>query len=124
MEQSQVRLTVFYDGSCPRCIKDRQRYEAMVGEAGSDICWLDITGREDELQRLGIDPYRALTELHVQDQHHRVYSELDAYILLMNRVAALKLVAWFIGLPGIRPLLSKLYRWSVQRRLKRQGRLD
>ncbi|OMH25591.1 thiol-disulfide oxidoreductase DCC family protein [Motiliproteus sp. MSK22-1] len=124
MKRSEEKLTVFYDGSCPRCIRDRERYSALAGKSRSDICWLDINGRDEELQKLGIDPKRALLELHVQAPGERIYSELDAYILLMNRVPVLKGLAWFVGLPVVQPILSRLYRWSVVRRLKKQGRLE
>jgi predicted DCC family thiol-disulfide oxidoreductase YuxK len=122
MPRSKGRLTVFYDGSCPGCIKDRKRYERLAGDSGDAVEWLDITGRDDELKRQGIDPERALRELHVKDEQGRIHSELDAYILLMSRVKLLKPLAWLIGLPGIRPCLSWLYRAWVGRRLRREGR--
>jgi predicted DCC family thiol-disulfide oxidoreductase YuxK len=86
------------------------------------VCWFDITGQDEPLRALGLDPHRALTELHVLDEHRQIRSELDAYILLMERVPRLKPLAWFIGWPWIRPWLARLYRWSVARRLRRSGR--
>jgi len=62
-------------------------------------------------------------ELHVEDADGRVYREMDAYILLMSRVLLLKPLAWILGLPGIRGLLSWLYRRWVRQRLVREGRL-
>jgi predicted DCC family thiol-disulfide oxidoreductase YuxK len=117
----QNKVTVYYDGACPKCVRDRRNYEKLSGKAGEDICWFDITGREDHLQKLGIDPRKALTELHVQDASGRLHSELDAYILLMRKVPALRPLAWMIGLPVIRPLLARLYHWQVSRRLKKRG---
>lgn len=123
MNQSTHKITVYYDGACPSCIKDRQEYERLAGDGGKDVCWFDITGQDAHLRDIGIDPHKAMTELHVSDEHQQVFSELDAYILLMDRVPKLKPVAWLIGLPVIRPLLSSLYRWMVNRRLKKSGRL-
>lgn len=116
------QLVVFYDGSCEGCIKDRARYERWAGTGGDDIYWFDITGREEVLLSLGISPYKALRELHVQTADGEVRSELDAYILLMQRVPRLKPLAWLIGLPLVRPCLSWIYRTWVQLRLERQGR--
>ena len=116
-------VTVFYDGACPRCVKDRADYERMAGEGGRDVAWCDITGRDDELRDEGIDPGAALRELHVRAPDGRVLRELDAYILLMSRVPRLRPLAWLIGVPGIRQLASRAYRWSVERRLRREGRL-
>ena len=87
------------------------------------MIWIDITGKDDALRECGIDPHKALTELHIQDENLKILSELDAYIVLMGKVSILKPLAWFIGLPMIRPLLSRIYHWQVNRRLRRDKRL-
>jgi len=116
------RLKVYYDGACPRCRQDRRRYENLAGARADEVEWVDITGKDKALRQIGIDPGAALRELHVQDAEGAIHRELDAYILLMSRVPLLMPLAWVLGLPVIRPLLSRLYRWSVLRRLRRQGR--
>jgi len=118
-----VVITVFYDGACEKCIRDREKYEAMAGESGRDVQWFDITGKDDELKALDIDPRLALTELHVRAPDGRILSEIDAYILLMSRVPRLKPIAWLIALPLIRPLCAYLYHSMVTRRLRREERL-
>lgn len=122
MKDDPERLTVYYDGACPRCVRDRQQYESLAGEAADTVCWVDITGRDEALRTQGIDPGLALRELHVADARGRIHRELDAYILLMSRVPLLRPLAWLIGLPFIRPLVSRLYRASVLRRLRAEGR--
>ena len=117
------KLIVYYDGACPKCIRDRENYEKLSGPSGEQVCWFDITGQENRLHELGIDPQKALTELHVRDTNGRIVSELDAYILLMNKIALLKPIAGVIGLPLIRPLLAKLYHQQVNRRLRKRGLL-
>jgi predicted DCC family thiol-disulfide oxidoreductase YuxK len=121
MDTEKDKITVYYDGACPACIRDRQNYEKLSGKDAEQVCWFDITGNETQLRNLGIDPQKALTELHVKDENGRVVSELDAYILLMGKVPLLKPIAWLIGLPLIRPVLAKIYRWQVNRRLKARG---
>jgi predicted DCC family thiol-disulfide oxidoreductase YuxK len=116
-------ITVYYDGSCPKCIRDRQRYERLAGNGAGDVCWFDITGREERLREIGIDPRDAMLRLHVQTEDRQIRSELDAYILLMKKVPVLRPLAWLIGLPVIRPLLSKIYQRQVERRLRRNERL-
>ncbi|WP_375737649.1 thiol-disulfide oxidoreductase DCC family protein [Pseudomonas boanensis] len=122
MATPKTTIKVFYDGACPRCIADRRWYEGLA-DASEGVEWVDITGREAQLRVIGIDPYLALTELHVQDEAGRIHRELDAYILLLARVPKFAPLAWLIGRPGLRPLLSHLYRRWVLRRLKRSGRL-
>lgn len=123
MSNNQLYITVFYDGSCPRCIKDRRFYERLAGQSGKHVKWLDITGQDEHLKSLGIDPLKAISELHLQLSNGIILSELDAYIVLMERVWVLKSVAWLISLPVIRPYLSKLYHKKVQKRLKKTGRI-
>lgn len=123
MAQQGGKICVYYDGACPQCVRDRQRYEKLAGKACESVCWVDITGKEQSLREMGIDPAKALTELHVKDRDERILSELDAYILLMRQAPLLKPLAWLIGLPLIRPLLAELYHRMVIRRLKRSGRL-
>jgi len=122
VDQSK-KITVYYDGVCPSCVKDRQSYEKIAGKHGENVCWFDITDQDAQLQELGIDPHKAMTELHVRNEHQQVVSELDAYILLMKRVPRLKPLAWLIGLPLIRQVLSSLYRNMVDSRLRENGRL-
>jgi predicted DCC family thiol-disulfide oxidoreductase YuxK len=117
------KIVVYYDGACPKCRHDRKTYEKLSGPAGEQVCWIDITGQESQLRDMGIDPQKALSELHVRDTKGRIISELDAYILLMNKVPLLKPVAWLISLPLIRPLLAKFYHWQVNRRLRKRGLL-
>ncbi len=121
MDTEKDKITVYYDGACPACIRDRQNYEKLSGNRADQVCWFDITGQDKQLCNLGIDPKKALTELHVKDENGNVVSELDAYILLMGKVPLLKPIAWLIGLPLIRPVLAKIYHWQVNRRLKARG---
>lgn len=123
MTASEDRLRVFYDGACPSCVRDRKFYERLAGRTGDAVEWVDITGRDEELKQLGIDPVAALQELHVEDGRGNIHRELDAYILPMLRVWLLKPLAWLIGLPVIRPALAKLYHRWVGERLERTGRL-
>ena len=123
MSDNNAKITVYYDGACPRCVRDRETYEKLAGKSRDQVCWFDITGHEHQLREIGIDPRKALTELHVRDENRRIHAELDAYILLMGKVPVMKPLAWLIGLPVIRPLLARLYRWTVIRRLKESGRL-
>ena len=122
MNQEKGMITVYYDGACPKCVKDRCRYEKLAGSAGKYVFWFDITGRDELLRELGIDPQKALRELHVKNEDQQILSEIDAYILLMKKVPLLRPLAWLIGLPIIRPILSKIYRRQVDDRLKQSVR--
>lgn len=124
MSQETGKITVFYDGACPRCVRDRQQYEMLAGKRGAEVCWFDISGQEAQLRDMGIDPEKALTELHVRLENREIVSELDAYVALLRRITWLKPLAWLIGLPALKPWLGRRYRESVARRLRREGRLS
>jgi predicted DCC family thiol-disulfide oxidoreductase YuxK len=123
MNQNNGMITVYYDGACPKCVKDRYHYEKLSGSAGKNVSWFDITGQEELLREIGIDPQKALMELHVKNENRQILSEIDAYILLMNKVPLLRPLAWLIGIPLIRPMLSKVYHRQVNRKLRCSGRL-
>lgn len=123
MNEHKDMITVYYDGACPKCVKDRHHYENLAGNAGKNVYWFDITNQDESLIELGIDPQKALMELHVKNEKQQIYSEIDAYILLMSKVPLLKPLAWLIGLPLIRPMLSKIYHRQVNHRLHNSGRL-
>ena len=123
MKRDNEKVVVYYDGACPKCVRDRRNYEKLSGKFSDEIYWFDITGQENRLKEIGIDPRKALTELHVRDENGQIVSELDAYILLMHKLPLLKPIAWLISLPLIRPLLAKLYHHRVDRRLKKRGLL-
>lgn len=122
MAPSKNKVVVYYDGACPKCIRDRRRFERLAGANAQDVCWFDITDQDDELNRLGIDPRKALKELHLKDERGQILSELDAYILLMQKTIWLKPLAWLLGLPMLRPRFARAYHRMVERRLKREGR--
>jgi predicted DCC family thiol-disulfide oxidoreductase YuxK len=124
MNQSDSKICVYYDGACPGCVKDRRNYERLLGKSKDDVQWIDITGKDDLLRSIGIDPNKALMELHVSNENQQILSEIDAYILLMNKVPVLKPLAKIVGLLLIRKGLSKAYRRRVKRRLRRSGRLE
>ncbi|NRA61188.1 MAG: DUF393 domain-containing protein [Psychrobium sp.] len=117
------KITVYFDGSCPRCIRDRDYYQKLTQGYKHQIIWFDITGQEQKLLQLGITPSKALRELHIEMADGQIYSELAAYIELMRRVPLLKPLAFVIALPIIRPLLARCYHVMVAKRLKRAGRL-
>ncbi len=103
-------------------------YSRLAGKRSQNISWFDITGKDDELKALGIDPQLALTELHIRIDNSEEYagaikSELDAYIILMQRVFWLKPLAALLAMPLLKPHLARAYHTHVIKRLKKQGRL-
>ena len=126
MEYDNEKICVYFDGACPSCVKDRDNYLRLAGKTGKTVEWLDITHKDDELIALGINPKKAIKELHISitsnQQPPLILSELDAYIVLMQRTKLLRPLAWLISRSYIRPKLSKLYHYLVTKRLTKTGR--
>jgi predicted DCC family thiol-disulfide oxidoreductase YuxK len=40
MNQGKAQIIVYYDGVCPKCVKDRLNYEKLAGKAGESVCWI------------------------------------------------------------------------------------
>ena len=121
--KNKDEITVYYDGACPTCVRDRKNYEKLSVKQVNNVTWFDITDKDEELIRLGIDPKLAMTELHIKTADAQIISELDAYIILMKKTFWLKPLALLLSLPILKPLLAKLYHYVVNRRLKRTGRI-
>lgn len=130
MEEGQLnqpskenKVTVYYDGSCPSCVRDRKWYEKLSGKNSCSVDWFDITEQDEALSKLGIDPELAMKELHVKTENNQILSEMDAYILLMDKTLWLKPFAWILRLRPVNFVVAKIYHHAVHRRLKRTGRI-
>ncbi len=114
------KVTVFYDGACPVCLKEMAWYKRY--SCNDEIIWFDITNKQEELRKLGIEPIAALLELHVLNPDGVVTTGVDAFILLWQRAPRFKLLARFCSLPLIKPLLRHGYGYFTRKRLQRDGR--
>jgi predicted DCC family thiol-disulfide oxidoreductase YuxK len=81
MNENKGIITVYYDGACPNCVKDRYHYEKLAGSAGKNVGWFDITGHDEWLREIGIDPQKALMELHVQNENQQILSDYQRSML-------------------------------------------
>lgn len=115
-------INVFYDAVCPRCRRDRRRFERWAGKRADDVAWCDATEHAQQLRAKGVAPEAALRSLHIEKHDGHLIEGIDAYQLLMARILWLRPIAWVIGLPGIKTALRWYYDRWVERRLKRQGR--
>jgi len=116
VEESK-KITVYYDQSCPSCVKDRVVFERLAGKRASRFIWFDITHQDEALRALGIEPIKALRELHIKDANGNIHSEMDAYSIIMKQIPLLWPLGVIICLPLIKPILSHFYRKSVDKRL-------
>ncbi len=115
-----MKITVFYDGSCPLCTREIARWRHAP--FACDIEWLDITDNDRELLRRGIDPGKAMLELHTQTDSGEIYTSVESYALLLSQLPRWYLLGRFMSLPIIKPLLTHSYNGLTRLRLKLEGR--
>lgn len=121
--QMQSGVVVLYDAICPTCVEDRRRYQSFQHQTDESVQWLDVNSATALLESFNINQQDAISELHLIVDGKTVVKELDAYILLFKQLPKFRWVGWLIGLPIVKPLLSRYYHYRVQKRLKRTGRL-
>ncbi len=115
-----MKATVFYDGSCPICLRAlaRWRHKPFTCE----IEWFDITGKDETLLARGICPNKALEQLHILCDDGTVLTSMSSYGFLLCHLARWRWLGILITLPGIRQVLTWGYDAITRRRLKREGR--
>ena len=74
-----ARLTVFYDGACPLCVKEIAFYRRRKG--ADRIAWLDVSNASASPGR-GLSRCDALMRFHVMDANGDYFSGGDAFARL------------------------------------------
>ena len=116
-----MNITVYFDGQCPICVKEVSKWR----EADFDctVHWLDITDNDELLISHGINPEKALLELHTKTSDGVIRTSIASYSLLLKHLPRWKFLGWLLGLPVIRHFLKWGYDGLTRVRLKREGRL-
>ena len=115
-----MKVTVYYDGVCPLCVKEVARWRNAPFLCSVE--WFDITGQDEELIRRGIDPNKALVELHSQTDDGVIRTSIDSYVLLLSQLPRWRWLGRLMNLPVLKPLLKWSYDGLTVLRLKKEGR--
>lgn len=115
-----MKVTVFYDGSCPLCTREVARWRKAPFDC--QIEWLDITDNDEELISRGIDPGKAMLEMHTQTDSGKIFTSIESYALLFSQLPRWRYLARFITLPVVKQLLTYSYNGITRIRLRLAGR--
>ena len=125
------RLAVFYDGSCPLCVKEIGFYRRRRGADAID--WIDVsaglTGPAPVMAAPGLTRCDAMARFHVMDARGALHSGGDAFARLWSalpafslagRLARLQPIGWALnraynGFLRLRPQLQRLVARREQR---------
>ncbi|MDJ0614493.1 MAG: DUF393 domain-containing protein [Rhizobiaceae bacterium] len=121
-EQTDQKLTVFYDGECPICTREIGFYKTCEG--AGDIEWLDITQSDKAILHPGLSREDALARFHVLTPGGKLIAGGPAFAQMwtrlrkfkwLGRVLSVAPISWVLDriydlLLVIRPLLQKAFR--------------
>jgi predicted DCC family thiol-disulfide oxidoreductase YuxK len=110
-------LTVFYDGGCPVCSREIDRYHRM--SSGDKLVFVDISDPAFDPKRYDRTLEEFMAEMHAMDADGRFYRGVDAFRALWQGlpVSLYGVMGDLLGLPGIHLLARIGYR--VFARLRR-----
>jgi predicted DCC family thiol-disulfide oxidoreductase YuxK len=112
---------VFYDADCPVCSRWAVRAEPFLARKGFRFRPLQSDFARRVL-RLPLD--RMLEEMRVVGENGAIYGGADAFVFLARCFPWSRPVAALAGLPGMRPLLRRIYRHIASHRLCDAGHCD
>ncbi|AMO58054.1 thiol-disulfide oxidoreductase DCC family protein [Endozoicomonas montiporae] len=115
-----MKITVYFDGACPLCVREVSRWRNA--SFSCEVEWFDITGQEQALNERGIDPRQAMLQLHTQTSDGNTFVSIDSYALLLEQLPRWRWLGKLMALPVIKPVLRWSYDGLTILRLKSEGR--
>lgn len=115
-DSSPTRLTLFYDDDCPLC----RRFKAAIEAWDRDdlIECVDVAEAGTQHRFRHLDPNVARQQLTVCDRLGNFYYGVESLRRLTQLLPGIRRLTWAYRLPGVTPVIGKLYR-TVHRRRKK-----
>ena len=98
---------VYYDGACPVCIREIDFMRSRRG--GDAITFSDVSDPSTPIPD-DLDRERALSRFHVRTSDGALHDGAEGFVAMWNELPALRPLARFARLPGVLPILERLYR--------------
>jgi predicted DCC family thiol-disulfide oxidoreductase YuxK len=115
----QHEIEAFYDGECPLCIREVKLLRRLDKEG--HIKFTDITAKDFDAQRLGIDQSELMKQIHARLPDGRIVTGVEVFRRLYSAVGWTWPVA-LSRLPGVRQALDVAYRVFARNRRWLTGR--
>ncbi|TCJ88544.1 thiol-disulfide oxidoreductase DCC family protein [Cocleimonas flava] len=123
MTISSSTIRVFYDGACPLCQREVQRYQMLMSPQNEEIDWVDISNDADALKEECINYDDAMRLIHIKDGSGVHQVGLEAMLTLWDKIPYYRVVSGLISkLPKTHPLLAKFYEFLAKHRMTFSGR--
>jgi predicted DCC family thiol-disulfide oxidoreductase YuxK len=119
----EQRPVVFYDGACPLCRREIAHYRRI--DRVQRLHWVDAATEAKILSAHGLDPERAMAELHVLDGNGRWQRGVDAFLVIWSHLPAYRWLARLVSVLRLRSPLGFAYRrfaaWRYRHRCGTSG---
>jgi predicted DCC family thiol-disulfide oxidoreductase YuxK len=104
--------TVFYDGSCPLCIREIGYYRKQTGAEHMD--WVDVSACPAGAEVApGLSRTDAMAQLHMRTADGRLIRGAGAFALLWSRLPKFEWFGHLAGQPIVRRALDMIYVWVL-----------
>ena len=110
-------LKVLYDGKCGICRKEIEYYQKIASP--ERFQWFDITSESAILAEYKLRLADVLLVLHTIDEQNNIYTGVDSFIKIWQRLPYWRFLAKIANLPFIKSTLAWLYKIFAERRFNR-----
>ena len=121
MPPEPLKLTVYFDASCPLCRAEIAQYRGS--DRGGALCFVDVSEHAAALPD-GLTQQQAMARFHVRAADGTLHSGAAAFVEVWRRLPGWRWAARVASLPGVtavleygyrrflpvRPLISRLFR--------------
>jgi predicted DCC family thiol-disulfide oxidoreductase YuxK len=110
------RLTVFFDGLCPLCLREIAHYRRL-DRAGA-LRLVDLHAAGPELEAIGVRPRDALWRLHVLDRTGHLHTGVAAFAAIWSELPGYRWLARVVRALRVEPVLELGYQAVTRWRLR------
>ena len=115
---ASAKPIMFFDGGCPLCAREVDHYRRV--DRGQRVEWIDLRQDEEWLPAFGVSRDEAMRRLHVLSGDGRLLTGAYAFAAIWEQLPGYRYLATLVRLPGILPLLDRVYErfaiWRYRRR--------
>jgi predicted DCC family thiol-disulfide oxidoreductase YuxK len=107
-------IQVFYDGSCPVCVRQARHWDDR--DRNNRLRMVDISDPDFDAGKHDLDEDEIQESIHVKTADGRVFEGIDAVRVIWSAFPEMWAPAFVAGLPGIHGILGFGYRTFARNR--------
>ena len=102
-----MKTTVYYDGACHLCSREMKHYKKKDKE--KKLLFVDITGKDFDAKKEGLDPKRVNERMHVRDEKGNLKEGVDAFASIWKTLENNKILIFLVKTEPFRFFAKVLY---------------